>query len=281
MKKLISIMLVLVLAFSFAACAGSDDAANTPEADNQTATEPVTGDLDYVKGKGNLIIGYTVYEPMNYTDGNGEFVGFDTEYAKAVCEKLGVTPEFVEINWGTKEIELNAKNIDCIWNGFTISEERKQNVEFTQPYINNKQVVVIKADNAQTYTDAASLSSAYIVAEIESAGEKAIAADENLSQATYVAVSKQTDGLLEVKAGTADAVVLDYTLASAMVGEGTDYADLMIIEGLDLAVEEYGIGFRKGSDIAAEVDKITDELTADGTMDEIAAKYDMSAILVK
>ena len=275
MKKFLSLLLVLVLALSFAAC--------TSQAPTDV-DEPVAADgsdLEYVMNNGKMVIGYTVYEPMNYTDDNGEFVGFDTEYAKAVCEKLGVEPEFVEINWDTKEVELKAKNIDCVWNGFTITEERKQNIEFTTPYISNKQVVVIKAENKDKYTDTASLSAANLVAEIESAGEGAIKEDENLSKANYVAVAKQTDGLLEVKSGTADAVILDYTLASAMVGEGTDYADLIIIDGLDLAVEEYGIGFRKGSDLAAKVNEITAELNADGTMDEIAAKYDMSAILVK
>lgn len=275
MKKFLSLLLVLVLALSFAACT-----SQAPANDEQPVAAEGS-DLEYVMGNGKMVIGYTVYEPMNYTDDNGEFVGFDTEYAKAVCAKLGVEPEFVEINWDTKEVELKAKNIDCVWNGFTITEERKQNIEFTSPYISNKQVVVIKADNKDKYTDTASLAEANLVAEIESAGEGAIKDDENLAKANYIAVAKQTDGLLEVKSGTADAVVLDYTLASAMVGEGTDYADLMIIDGLDLAVEEYGIGFRKGSDIAAKVNEITAELIADGTMDEIAAKYDMSAILVK
>ena len=275
MKKFLSLLLVLVLALSFAACTSQAPA----DVDEPVAADG--SDLEYVVGNGKMVIGYTVYEPMNYTDDNGEFVGFDTEYAKAVCAKLGVEPEFVEINWDTKEVELKAKNIDCVWNGFTITEERKQNIEFTTPYISNKQVVVIKAENKDKYTDTASLSAANLVAEIESAGEGAIKDDENLSKANYVSVAKQTDGLLEVKSGTADAVVLDYTLASAMVGEGTDYADLIIIDGLDLAVEEYGIGFRKGSDLAAKVNEITAELNADGTMDEIAAKYDMSAILVK
>lgn len=274
MKKFLSIMLVLVLALSFAACTSKAPVTEEPVAE-------VASDLEYVMSNGKMIIGYTVYEPMNYTDKDGNFVGFDTDYAKAVCEKLGVEPEFVEINWDTKEIELDAKNIDCIWNGFTITEERKQNVEFTNPYISNKQVVVIKADNKDKYVDAASLAEANLVAEIESAGESAIKDDAELSKANYVSVSKQTDGLLEVKSGTADAVVLDYTLASAMVGEGTDYADLMIIDGLDLAVEEYGIGFRKGSDLAEKVNSITAELIADGTMDKIAEAYDMSAILVK
>ena len=269
MKKLLSIVLVLILAMSFAACG-----TNTASTDSQS-------DLAYITENGKMLIGYTVYAPMNYTDENNEFVGFDTDYAMAVCEKLGVEPEFIEINWDTKETELNAKNIDCIWNGFTITEERKENIEFTAPYIVNKQVVVIKASNAEKFTNTESLADANLVAEIESAGEGAIKDDENLSKANYVAVAKQTDGLLEVKSGTADAVVLDYTLASAMVGEGTDYADLMIIDGLDLSVEEYGIGFRKGSDAAAKVNEITQQLLADGTMDEIAAKYELSAILKK
>lgn len=176
-------------------------------------------DLEYIKGKGKMTIGYTVYAPMNYTDDAGNFVGFDTEFAEAVCAKLGVEPDFVEINWDTKEIELEAKTIDCIWNGFTMTEEREENLDFSVPYILNKQVVVIRKSDAAKYTDTASLADARLVAEVASAGETAIADDENLSKATYTAVTKQTDALLEVKSNTADAAVLDYTLANAMVGK--------------------------------------------------------------
>ena len=176
-------------------------------------------DLDYIKGKGKMTIGYTVYAPMNYTDDNGEFVGFDTEFAKAVCAKLGVEPEFVEINWDTKEIELAAKRIDCIWNGFTITAEREENLDFTVPYIMNKQVVVIRKADADKYKDTESLAGARLVAETASAGETAIADDANLSKATYSALAKQVDALLEVKTKKADAAVLDYTLATAMVGK--------------------------------------------------------------
>ena len=101
-------------------------------------------DLEYVKGKGKMTIGYTVYAPMNYTNDAGEFVGFDTEFAKAVCEKLGIEPEFVEINWDTKEVELEAKKIDCIWNGMTITDERLANMSISVPYMNNKQVMVAR-----------------------------------------------------------------------------------------------------------------------------------------
>lgn len=175
-------------------------------------------DLEYVKGKGKMTIGYTVYAPMNYTNDAGEFVGFDTEFAKAVCEKLGIEPEFVEINWDTKEVELEAKKIDCIWNGFTITKEREENLDFSIPYILNKQVVVIRKADAEKYKDTASLAAANLVAETSSAGESAIKDDENLSKANYTAVAKQTDALLEVKSKAADAAVLDYTLANSMVG---------------------------------------------------------------
>lgn len=267
LKKIVALMMAFAMVFALCACQNNAD-SNTES------------DLDYITGNGKMIIGYTDYAPMNYFEGD-EFVGFDTDFAKAVCEKLGVEPEFIEINWDTKEVELNAKSIDCIWNGFTITEERKENIEFSKPYIENKQVVVIKAENKDKFKDTASLATASLVAEVSSAGESAIADDENLKKANYVAVQKQTDGLLEVKAGTADAVVLDYTLADAMVGEGTDYEELMIIDGLDLCVENYGIGFRKGSDAAQKVNEIIDELLADGTLQEIADKYDLGAILVK
>lgn len=262
MKKFLSLALVLIMAAMALAGCGAKPA--------------VESDLAYITDKGTMVIGYTVYAPMNYTDETGEFTGFDTELAKAVCEKLGVTPEFIEIDWDTKEIELNAKNLDCIWNGFTITEERKENISFSKPYIENKQVVVIRKSDAAKYTDAASLSTANLVAEISSAGESAIADDENLAKANYTAVAKQTDGLMEVKAGTADAVVLDVTLANAMVGDGTSYADLQIVEGLDLAVEFYGVGFRKGSDVVAKVDEAFDALIADGTMEALGAKYEVN-----
>ncbi|MBE7029049.1 MAG: transporter substrate-binding domain-containing protein [Ruminococcaceae bacterium] len=104
----------------------------------------VAGDLDYIKQKGELIIGITLFAPMNYNDENGKLIGFETEFATAVCEKLGVTPKFVEINWNSKEIELNSKNIDCIWNGMTITPERQENMSISVPYMQNKQVMVSK-----------------------------------------------------------------------------------------------------------------------------------------
>ncbi len=275
-KRLLALLMMTVMVMSLAAC-GSKDAANGT---TTAANAAVVDDLADIKAKGKLVIGITIYEPMNYNDENNTLVGFDTEYAQAVCKKLGVEPEFVIINWDTKVFELDSKNIDCIWNGMTITEELKGQVDFSNPYIKNMQVVIVKNDNVSKYADTASLKAASVSAEAGSAGELAIKADANLSQATYVPVGKQTDALMEVKAGTSDAAVLDYVLAAAMVGEGTDYADLSMVEGVELSVEEYGIGFRKGSTLKAAIDAATDELIADGTLAAIAEKYDLTLQLI-
>ena len=278
MKKILALVLALLMMSAVFVGCGTD--ADTNAKNDATADEAVASDYDYVKANGSMKIGYTVYDPMNFTDENGDFVGFDTEYAKAVCEKLGVEPEFIEINWDTKEVNLNAKDIDCIWNGFTITEEREEQLDFTTPYILNKQVVVIRKADADKYKDTASLAAANLTAEKASAGESAIQADENLKTAAYVESDVQTSALMAVKAMTADACVVDYTVAYAMAGKG-DYADLMVIEGLDLAVEEYGIGFRSGSDLVSKVNDITAELIADGTLEEIAEKYGLKDNLLK
>ena len=283
MKKLISLLLAAGMMASLAACgsaastsesASAADSASEAASTAEAAEAETTGesDLQYIKDKGKMTIGYTVYAPMNYTDENGEFVGFDTELATAVCEQLGVEPEFVEINWDTKIVELDAKSIDCIWNGMTLTDDIMANTACTQAYAKNAQVVVMKKDSG--YTSTADLVGKTVVAEAGSAGETTVQEDENLSQADYVSKSVQTDCLMEVAAGTADAAVLDLTLASAMIGEGTDYADLEIVD--ELNAEEYGVAFRKGSDAAAAVDEAFDALKADGTMQTLADKYGLT-----
>ena len=276
MKKLISMALATGMAVSLAACGSA--ASSAPAADSaasgaaSTTEAAADSDLAYIQGKGKMTIGYTVYEPMNYTDAKGNFTGFDTELATAVCEKLGVEPDFVEINWDTKIVELDAKSIDCIWNGMTLTDEIMANTACTKAYAKNAQVVVMKAD--ADYTSTADLVGKTVVAEAGSAGESAIQDDESLSQADYISKSVQTDCLMEVAAGTADAAVLDLTLATAMIGDGTDYANLTIKD--ELNAEEYGVAFRKGSDAAAAVDAAFDELKSDGTMQKLADKYSLS-----
>jgi len=266
MKKIMIFLLAAAMLLTFAACSKKDSG----------------GDLAYIKDKGEMVIGYTVYEPMNYTDENGNFTGFDTELAVIVCEKLGVEPVFQIIDWGTKEAELKGKSIDCIWNGMTLDKEREANMNCTKAYVKNAQVVVIRED--AEYEDTFSLAGKTVCAEIGSAGEVQILGQENddgtftapdagLAEAQYVGKAYQTDCLMEVKAGVADAAVLDLTLANAMTGEGSDYSELKIVQML--GVEYYGVAFRKGSDVRDEVNKIFDELKEDGTLAALAQKYNL------
>ena len=269
MKRLVSAFLAGAMALSLAACGGSastSTAASSAAASASAApasSAVADSDLAYIQSNGKMVVGYTVYEPMNYTDADGSFTGFDTELATAVCGKLGVEPEFVEINWDTKETELAAKSIDCIWNGLTLTDDREENMACTKPYVKNAQVVVVK--EGTDYTSTADLIGKTVVAEAGSAGETTITENADLSQADYIAKSVQTDCLMEVAAGTADAAILDLTLASAMIGEGTDYADLKI-----------GVAFRKGSDVPDAVNTAFDELKADGTMQALADKYGLT-----
>ena len=260
MKRFLSMFVAGAMALSLAACGGaastSTAASASGSAAGSAASASADSDLAYIQGKGKMVIGYTVYAPMNYTDDEGNFTGFDTELATAVCEKLGVEPEFVEINWDTKVVELDAK----------------ENTATTKPYAKNAQVVVVK--DGTEYTSTADLVGKTVVAEAGSAGESAIADDASLSQADYISKSVQTDCLMEVAAGTADAAVLDLTLANAMIGEGTDYADLKIVD--ELNAEEYGVAFRKGSDAAAAVDEAFDALKDDGTLSALAEKYELA-----
>ena len=252
MKKLLALVLTLMLAVTLVSGCGEKN----PGAEN--AAE-------------KLVIGYTIYEPMNYME-DGKLTGFDTEFAEAVCEKLGVTPEFVEINWDTKFVTLDTKKIDCIWNGMTISDEVKKNCDVSKAYVKNAQVVVMKKDVIENYADAESLKGLKFAAEAGSAGEAAI--KDNGLDGAYSPVAAQTDALLAVMGGQADACVIDITMAKSMTAEGTSYDALTY--SLELTSEEYGIGFRKGDELTEKVNAIIDELNADGTLPALAEKYELN-----
>ncbi|MBQ5777622.1 MAG: transporter substrate-binding domain-containing protein, partial [Oscillospiraceae bacterium] len=142
MRKILALILaVMMLTCLFAGCTNNEVENNDVLSDGGDVT--ATSDTDYIMSNGKLIIGMTLFAPMNYYNDANELIGFETEFAEAVCEKIGVEPVFQEINWDSKEIELNAKNIDCIWNGMTITEERAANMEISKPYMENKQVLVV------------------------------------------------------------------------------------------------------------------------------------------
>lgn len=185
--------------------------AKTPEAQQATVN-----DLDYIKGNGKMVIGITDYEPMNYEDADGNWTGFDTEFAQAVCEKLGVTAEFVEIDWDNKFLALDSKSIDCIWNGMTISEEVLKNTSCTKAYVKNAQVVVMEKSKISEYKSPDDMAELKFAVEAGSAG--ASAAKEKGFE-NIVEVSAQTDALLEVASGSCDACIIDLTMANAMLGK--------------------------------------------------------------
>lgn len=274
-KKVLASLLAVSMTLSMAACGGA--AAESEKAsDNEENTENAAGDSDvaYIKDKGKLVVGITDFEPMDYKDNNGEWIGFDADLAKKVAQSLGVEVEFVEIDWDNKILELNNKSIDVVWNGMTLTDEVKKSMECTKPYLNNAQVVVVPAGEAANYSTVDSVSSLTFAVEAGSAGEAA-AADNGFE---YTAVASQSNAVMEVEAGTSGACIIDLLMAGAMIGPGTSYDNLA--HTVELTSEEYVIGCRKGSDLAAY---INDELKAyieDGSMNEIAQTYGVQDAVV-
>ena len=268
MKKFIALFLaVLMLAACFAGC--SKPADNT---DGTQGTEAAQTDSAYITKNKKLVVGITDYAPMDYKDENGNWTGFDAEFATLFAQELGVEVEFFVIaDWGKKFVELETKNIDCVWNGMTITDEAKLNASVSDPYVLNAQVVVAKADKIANIKTAEDLKTLKVAVENGSAGQDAAEAAEI---ADIIKVQDQAAALLEVKAGTSDACVIDITMANAMTGEGTDYADLAA--GISLTSEEYGVAFRKDSDLTAKFNTFMAKIRADGTLQTLATKYSLT-----
>ena len=279
MKKLIALLLAgCMMASMVVGCGSKEEAAEAPAATEEAAeaedTAEAESDLAYVKEKGVLVVGITDFAPMDYKNEAGEWIGFDADMAKGFAEKLGVDVEFVEIDWDNKILELDGKTIDCVWNGMTLTDEVKAAMDCSNAYCNNAQIVIVPADKADDYQTVESLEGLAFAVEAGSAGEAAVT-DLGLD---CTPVKAQSDALMEVAAGTSDAAVIDSLMAAAMVGEGTGYADLTYTVGL--TTEEYGVGFRKGSDLVAELNAYFVEAYADGSMQECAANYGVDAALV-
>ena len=278
MKRFIAFALVVLLIGAlFAGCgtAPKTDATDAAtDASSQAESAAQVADVDYVKGNGKLIVGITDFEPMDYKDENGEWIGFDADMAKKFAEYLGVEVEFVEIDWDNKIMELNGKTVDCIWNGMTLTDEVKASMDCSSPYCNNAQVVIVNADSADQYQDAASCKDLKFAVESGSAGQ----AEAEANSFNYTEVKDQATALMEVASGTSDAAIIDSLMAAAMVGEGTSYEDLTYT--VKLNSEEYGVGFRQGSDLVAEYEKFFAQAKADGTLEETAVQYGVQASLI-
>ena len=256
MKKLLSLLLAAAMLLTLTAAFAEDS------------------DLAYVQGKGKLVVGITDFAPMDYKNEAGEWIGFDADMAKAFGASIGVEVELIEIDWDNKVLELNGKTIDCVWNGMTLTDEVKSAMSCSNAYANNAQVVILPADKAASYADVPALSGLTFAVEAGSAGEAEVKA---LGYAT-TAVSTQADTLMEVAAGTSDAAEIDALMAAAMVGEGTGYAGLTYTFSLNS--EEYGVGFRTGSDLVDALNAFLAASYADGTMQAIAETYGVQAAII-
>ena len=299
MKKWIAMLLAALMVFSMAACAAKNEPA-ADQTNDQTAADTQTSepaedtasgedaapaadqtaadsDMAYVQSKGMLVVGITDFAPMDYQNESGEWIGFDADMAKAFAESLGVSVEFVEIDWDNKLLELGSKSIDCVWNGMTLTDEVTSAMSCSNAYCNNSQVVIVPADKAADYADVEACKALSFAVEAGSAG---MAEVEKLG-ASFTEVKDQATALMEVAAGTSDAAVIDSLMAGAMVGEGTSYDSLTYTVSLNAEEgEQYGVGFRQGSDLADALNDFFAAAYADGSMQACAETYGIQAALI-
>lgn len=271
MKKIIALLLAVMMLVVVAGCAGNK--ADTDSKIDASQTDAETSNKDDDTTAKTIVVGYTIYDPMNYKDDSGKLVGFDTELAEKVFGNLGYKVMFQEIVWESKYTDLNSGTIDCVWNGFTCNTadddgvQRADKVDFSYNYMENRQVIVVKKDSGIKSAD--DLKGKLAAGESGSAGETYA---KDFKDVSFKGFIKQTECLTEVKAGTVDFAAVDAQLAKSYVGKG-DYADLAIVDSLSSDVEYYAIGFKKGSDLTAKVNEQLEKLGADGTIKALAEKY--------
>ena len=267
MKKIIALMLVMMMVVATLAACGNNNGSGSEGSSD--------GDLAAVTKKGKLIVGITDFEPMDYKDENGNWIGFDADMATKFAESLGVEVEFVEIDWDNKVLELDGGTVDCVWNGMTLTPEVTSAMSCSDPYMNNAQVVVVNSDVADKYQTVEDCKELNFAVESGSAGQTE--AEANGFKVTEV--KDQATALMEVASGTCDAAVIDSLMAGAMIGEGTGYAKLTYTVSLNS--EEYGVGFRQNSDLTEKCNEFFATAKSDGSMKETAEKYGVQEALIK
>ncbi len=264
MKKVMKWFSVIgVMAALFCGC-GQEDVVN----------HSFTLDSEYVMDKGVLVVGVTDFEPLDYLQ-EDNWIGFDAEMAGLFAESLGCSVQFMEIDWDKKLTLLNQETIDCIWNGMTLTEKMQEDMECSIAYLNNAQMIVVPVRNAEKLQTVDDCMHLLFVVETGSAGE------QELRERNYrfMAVGSQVEALENVLSGKADAAVVDAIMAGALIGEGKQFAELVCTDSM--SSEEYGIGFRKGSDLAEKVNDFLRENYQNGTLNETAEKYGVQAAVIE
>ena len=260
MKKITAFILVAFIFTSLFAGGSKEDSS-------------VDNSLKKVQEKGQFVLGLDdSFPPMGYRDEDGEIVGFDIDTAKEVCSRLGVELVCQPIDWAAKEQELQTGNIDCIWNGFTITPERLEAMTFSDPYVDNAQVAVVKISSG--YETLSDLKGKTIGVQAGSSAEDAIEDTEGFRESIKEVVEFKDNltALMDLEIGGVDAVIMDLLVANDNIARSGKGIFKVLDEGL--SNEEYGIGFRKG-DIALRnaVQGALNDMAEDGTLAEIAIKW--------
>ena len=279
-KKFWVVFLTLCAAFLFAACGSSSESAD--EQPQETASVSVSeeedvpqeSDVEYIKEKGTLVIGVTDFPPVDYIE-NGKWTGFDADMARKTADDLGVKAEFVEIIWEDKADDLKNKRIDCVWNGMTLRPELADVMDFSNAYCDNSQVVVLPAKKADDFPNIKSMKKLTFAVEAGTVGES-IAKEKGLN---YKSLKSQATAIKKVAAGAFDACILDILMAESMTGKGNIYPKLTY--KFDLTMEEYGVGCRKGSDLAGYISDELKKFYDDGSMMKLANKYGIADAIIE
>lgn len=274
MKKFLSIALASSMLFAMAGCGGT--AAETTETTAEPTTEAAeegsvaTAEMPELS-QDTIVVGLDdEFPPMGFRDENNEIVGFDIDLAKAVGEKLGVEVQFQPIDWNAKEIELESGKVDVLWNGLTITDERQESMDFTEPYLMNKQIIVVKNDS--DIQSKADLDSKVVGIQDGSSAVDAVNADELASAIELSTYDTNILALADLDIGRVDAVVADEVVLRYYLANNEN--DFRVIEDGDFGDEVYGIAVKKGNtELKDALQAALDAMDADGTAAEISTKW--------
>lgn len=267
MKKRKKAAAFLIAAALLAGCGAGESAGVSVLQEGQS-------DISYVQDKGTLVIGITDFAPMDYQE-DGEWVGFDADMARAFADRLGVTPEFKEIDWDRKTKLLEDGTVDCIWNGMTETDELKETISCSQPYLSNAQVVVLRKDSRQEYETVEDCQHLLFAVESGSTGEMLL----KEKKYRYTAYATQKEALQSVCDGQTDAAVIDIIMAAYYTENEAEFRGLKY--NLALNDERICVGLRRNSDLTEEVNRFFSESREDGIMYETADQYGIAGAVLR
>lgn len=273
-KRFVSAALAAVMALSMTACGSSNSAAETTAADTEAAesqAEETTAEEAKTTDGGTLIVGFDQdFPPMGFVGDDGEYTGFDLELAQEVAKRLGLEYKAQPIAWDSKDMELESGNIDCIWNGFTMTG-REDDYTWTEPYMANQQVFVVANDS--DINNQADLAGKIVEVQADSSAEAALKEAPELT-ATFKELLTTADyntAFMDLEQGAVDAIAMDVIVAGYQIQQRN--ADFKILDD-SLSEEEYGVGFKKGNtELRDKVQSTLEEMAEDGTLQEVSEKW--------